>query len=163
MKHVYDWLDEPAQNEGEAAAKEWLDKATRPAIGVDHPWLDARILSCEWRGKRYRCTGASRMGDVWIKKKGSRNHYDHRVDVEELSGWTMTEKPTQKHPSKSALGLTAMLASLGVHPGMPRGGGPSAASIRNDPKREKTPEDLRRMEAARKKFNEKAARRRKQS
>jgi hypothetical protein len=38
------------------------------------------------------------------------------------------------------------------------GGGPSAASIRHDPRRPKTPDDLDRMEAAQRKRDRKAAR-----
>ena len=38
------------------------------------------------------------------------------------------------------------------------GGGPSAASIRHDPRRPKTPDDLERMEAAQRKRDRKAAR-----
>jgi hypothetical protein len=58
----------------------------------------------------------------------------------------------------SAIGLialTAMLAGAGMY--LPGGGGPSGQSIRNDPDREKTPEDLRKLEAARLKRERKAA------
>lgn len=42
----------------------------------------------KWQGKEYRCVGASRLGDVWLKGDGPANaHYDYRVDVAELSGW----------------------------------------------------------------------------
>lgn len=94
MKHVYDWLEEPAKDDGEKQAKDWLDKFTRPAYnkykeGWDK-WLEARTLTCDWKGKRYQCTGASRMGDVWLRDDGSKSFYDHRVDVEELSAWNIS-------------------------------------------------------------------------
>ena len=36
MKHVDDWLDEPAANEAERMAKEFLEHCRRPAIDKDH-------------------------------------------------------------------------------------------------------------------------------
>jgi len=90
-KHVYDWLDEPSIDMAESDAKRWLEKFCAPAHEKDREWLDARTLTCDWRGNRYICSGASRMGDVWLKRKGSKDSYDHRVDVEELSGWHLQE------------------------------------------------------------------------
>ena len=58
----------------------------------------------------------------------------------------------------SAIGLmalTAMLAGAAMY--LPGCGGPSGQSIRNDPDREKTPDDLRKLEAARLKRERKAA------
>ena len=51
------------------------------------------------------------------------------------------------------LGLLA-LSALAMMPSM--GGGPLAADIRNDPDREKTDEDLKRMDAAQRKRERKA-------
>lgn len=91
MTHVYDWLAAPSQNAEEKAAKEWLDKFTRPAydkyVSGLYDWLAERELSVEWRGQRYICSGASRLGDVWLKSPGSKSYYDHRVPVDELSNW----------------------------------------------------------------------------
>jgi hypothetical protein len=90
-KHIYDWLDEPAKNTGEMKAKAWLHLACLPAHqkeDEDVAKLLKKKLFCTWRSKRYQCTGASRLGDVWIKSKGSPDYYDHRVDVEELSSWS---------------------------------------------------------------------------
>ena len=90
--HVYDWLDQPAIDEGECQAKDWLNKFTMPpymkyesgAAG----WCEARALTVEWKGKRYWCRGCSSMGDVWITKDPTgKRYYDHRVDVRELSNW----------------------------------------------------------------------------
>jgi hypothetical protein len=89
--HVYDWLELPPTNNAEKDAKEWLDKFTRPAYtklteGIND-WLARYRVTVEWKGKRYTCSGASRMGDVWLKTEGSANYYDHRVNVEDLSNW----------------------------------------------------------------------------
>lgn len=91
MKHVYDWLEENSSDPNEKRAKEYLDKYCQPAydkrINGTYKWLELRQVTCDWKGKRYICSGASRMGDVWLKSKNSSNYYDHRVDVEELSNW----------------------------------------------------------------------------
>ena len=48
-------------------------------------------LFCTWEGKRYRCTGASRIGDVWLTPDFNQNSgYKHRVEVEECSEWGPT-------------------------------------------------------------------------
>lgn len=91
MKHVDDWLDEPAANEAERMAKEFLEHCRRPAIDKDHRWIAANPLFCTYRGKRYRCLGASRLGDVWLTEHFERvNGYDLRIDVAECSEWTKT-------------------------------------------------------------------------
>jgi hypothetical protein len=89
--HVYDWLELPPVNDAEKDAKEWLDKFarldhTKHAEGIND-WLDRYRVTVEWKGERYTCSGASRMGDVWLKTEGSARYYDHRVYVEELSNW----------------------------------------------------------------------------
>lgn len=94
MKHVYDWLEEPPKDDGEKNAKEWLDKFCRPHYdkykNKINEWLEERPLFCDWKGKRYQCSGASNMGDVWLKNENSENFYDHRVDVEELNNWKIS-------------------------------------------------------------------------
>lgn len=45
-------------------------------------------LFCDYGGKRMRCTGASRMGDVWLTENHNRTHgYDLRVDVDVCENW----------------------------------------------------------------------------
>ena len=71
------------------------------------------------------------------------------------------EAPAPPPPRRSTkvgtiLAMTAMLAG-GFGFGLPCGG-PSAASIRHDPRRPKTAADLERMEAAQRKRDRKAAR-----
>lgn len=90
--HVYDWLDQPAADENERLAKEWLNKFSKSAYDKYKSgagdWLAAHALTVEWRGQRYWCRGCSRLGDVWITKDPTRaTHYDHRVNVGELSNW----------------------------------------------------------------------------
>ena len=157
--HVYDWLDQPAKDEGEKRAKEWLEQFVKPAMDKDHDWLNARRLTCEYEGKRYRCIGASSLGDVWITSDmRAENGYEKRVDVESLSSWELVDIPRRRSGSKMAgiLAVTAMLA--GSH-GFGIGGGRSSYAERHDPNRPKTPEDLKHMEDAQRKRDRKAARR----
>lgn len=89
--HIYDWLAIPAKDDGEKLAKEWLDQFTRPAMDKDNEWLEARVLSCDYQGESYICSGASRLGDVWLRKRGSKCYYDIRVNVEECSNWSRVD------------------------------------------------------------------------
>lgn len=157
--HVYEWLDQPAKDEPERLAKEWLEAFVKPAIEKDEEWLGRYLLLCDYHGETYLCSGASRMGDVWLRAVGSPNFYDLRVDVEELSNWQRKDHPSPAPPRKpfKAGALLAMAALIGGGFCLNRGG-PSAASIRNDPKRPKTDADLERMEAAQRKRDRKAAR-----
>ena len=98
MKHIDEWLDEPASTENERAAKEWLNHFRRPAIDRDSDWLNARVVTCDYRGERYRCIGASRMGDVWLTKHMDRvNGYDLRIDVAECSAWLVVANDEPSH------------------------------------------------------------------
>ena len=87
MLHIDDWLDDPTT--GPADVKEWLEHFRRPAIETDHAWLRARQLFCTYKdGKRYRCIGCSRMGDVWLTEHFEReNGYDLRIDIADCTGW----------------------------------------------------------------------------
>jgi len=92
--HVYDWIDSPSEDPNETKAKEWLGKFCLPVYQkygycIDG-WLKERIVSCEWNGRRIQCSGASRLGDVWLKEEGSASFYDYRVSVDELSNWLVT-------------------------------------------------------------------------
>ncbi len=52
-------------------------------------FMEGNKLFCTYGGKRYRCTGASRMGDVWLAEDPERTTgYDLRVNVAECSDWT---------------------------------------------------------------------------
>lgn len=52
-------------------------------------WIDPFKLFCTWRGVRYRVTGASRMGDVWLAADHERDcGYDERVALDECTDWS---------------------------------------------------------------------------
>ena len=93
--HIDDWLDEPATNETEKLVKEWLEHYRRPAIDKDHKWLSARVLLCDYEGKRYRCIGCSRMGDVWLTTNFEAEYgYEKRIDVTGCSNWEVRQNVT---------------------------------------------------------------------
>lgn len=85
--HVFEWLELPPANEGEKHAKEWLDEFLKSPARKDTAWLEKVQINVTWKGKEYICSGASRLGDVWLRKFSSEEFYDHRVNVEELSNW----------------------------------------------------------------------------
>jgi hypothetical protein len=86
--HVDDWLDMPPADEAERWAKEFLEYCRRPAIDQSDAWRREHRLFCSYGGKRYRCTGASRLGDVYLTRKFDRIFgYELRVWVEECSDW----------------------------------------------------------------------------
>lgn len=86
MLHVDDYLNDVGS--ADPVALVYLAHARRPAIEINRAWMAENAPYVTWRGKRYRCVGASRLGDVWLKGDGPPSaYYDHRVDVTELSEW----------------------------------------------------------------------------
>jgi hypothetical protein len=89
--HVDDWIDSPTvATDPTAYAKFVLSHMRLPAWKQNafEPWMKQFKLFCTWGGARYRCTGASRLGDVWLSTdlSGERG-YEHRVDVLKCSEW----------------------------------------------------------------------------
>jgi hypothetical protein len=91
--HIDDWLYEPATDETQRLVKEWLEHYRRPAVDIDQVWLNARIITCVYEGKPYRCIGASRLGDIWLTADQTKeNGYDLRIDVTKCSDWRVVLK-----------------------------------------------------------------------
>lgn len=59
------------------------------ALAIDFiPYLEGKRLFCDYQGKRYRVTGASRLGDIWLHSDFTEDtRYEHRVDLDECSNW----------------------------------------------------------------------------
>lgn len=96
--HIDDWLDaiHPStgkDNPGEVYARWWLEMYRWPET---KKMLYAEMLSefslyCTHGGERWRVTGCSRFGDVWLARDMSRTSgYDRRVVVVECSEWSNT-------------------------------------------------------------------------
>ena len=55
-------------------------------------WIEPHKLFCTYMGRRYRCTGASRLGDIWLTSDFQRDRgYELRVDIEKCSNWGKEE------------------------------------------------------------------------
>lgn len=96
MNHVDDFIDEPSGTPGERYAKFFFAMFRWPALlkATLREQLKPFKLYCTWGGipggqTRFRVTGCSRMGDVWLSNDFDRGcGYDHRVDVDECSEWS---------------------------------------------------------------------------
>jgi hypothetical protein len=93
--HVDEWVDSPrfpapADEPHENYAR-WMFLFFRlPAMlnAAFRPYIKDRKLFCTYGGKRWRVTGASRMGDIWLAGDFNRDHgYDERVDLSACSQW----------------------------------------------------------------------------
>ncbi len=84
MRHVDDFIDDPA---ADRYAASWFESFRRPAVDkIDHP--DERKLFATYEGRRYRVTGCSRLGDVWLHSRFTEDtRYEQRVDVDACSDW----------------------------------------------------------------------------
>jgi hypothetical protein len=91
MTHIDDWLDKPSvPSDPECYAKFVIFYFRYPAWAKAAflPWMSVHKLFCDYKGRRYRVTGASRMGDLWLAEDHTRDTgYDLRVDVAECGNW----------------------------------------------------------------------------
>lgn len=96
--HVDDFID---SNYGKHKyARWWFSLFRLPAVlRVDFAqWIQPYKLYCSRGGERFRVTGCSSMGDVWIHSDLTNEHvsdggtrqefYTHRVNVAECSDWS---------------------------------------------------------------------------
>jgi hypothetical protein len=84
--HVDDFID----HHGKDAYARWVLMHFRlPAHGAAfEKFMAGNRLFCTHQGTRYRVTGASRMGDIFLAKDFARDHgYDARVGVDACSAW----------------------------------------------------------------------------
>lgn len=90
MTHDDEWIDD-RKNDAYAT---WVFSYFRlPAIDHERwwPFMQHHPLFCTHEGKRYRVTGASRLGDAWLAKSITQDtRYNLRVDVALCSEWAAT-------------------------------------------------------------------------
>ena len=97
MKHIDEWLEE--RTYGTCKEDEKYAVAFFILIGMNavfswaiRPIMKEHKLFCEWKGKKYRVTGCSTIGDIWLHEDFTKDTgYKHRVDIEECSKWAKTE------------------------------------------------------------------------
>ncbi len=101
--HVDDFIDmgilsERGREDRNTAYARWVLAQFRfPAtlrMSVDEFVLQHKLF-CEFEGKQYRVTGASRMGDIWLTSKFNQDTgYEKRVSVSDCGHWS--SYPTKK-------------------------------------------------------------------
>lgn len=70
--------------------KHWFREFRVEAALQDREYLESKRLTCTHKGARYRCIGASRMGDVWLTANmEALQGYERRVCVDECSDWNI--------------------------------------------------------------------------
>ena len=85
--HVDDFIDSHFHRNDEDGVKyaRWFFNLKRLPASLQadfDDYIEPYTLFCTYKRKRYRVTGCSTMGDVWLVKDQSRDHgYDKRVDV----------------------------------------------------------------------------------
>ena len=89
--HIDDWMDiHWCESEGNKYAKFMFWYFRYPALARDafKQWMDVHKLFCTYKEKRYRCTGSSRMGDIFLTSDFKEDmKYEIRVDVLHCSEW----------------------------------------------------------------------------
>lgn len=88
MRHVDDFIDDPETN---VYASWFLNLKRLPAI-LQFKFVDQikqYQLYCDYNGERWRVTGASRLGDVWLTKNFDQSSgYQERVSIDQCSNWS---------------------------------------------------------------------------
>jgi hypothetical protein len=93
--HVDDWIDAVFRNDSAEVryAKFYFRMHRWPAIDQMYfqELIDQFKLFATYEGKRWRVTGCSRMGDIWLSESFDRLHgYEKRVYIDDCSDWSRT-------------------------------------------------------------------------
>jgi len=90
-RHVDDFIDDYRSDSYAAFVLNWF-RAPATHHSRFSPWMKQHQLYGTYRSKRYRVTGASRLGDVFLNPNfESDAGYKYRVSVDEVSNWS--DKP----------------------------------------------------------------------
>ena len=90
---VQDWIDCICESDPEAVkyAKWYINNMLVPAV-FQRPFKQVMKdikLFCTYKGTRWRVTGASRLGDVWLTKNIDKDTgYGERVNVSDITEWS---------------------------------------------------------------------------
>jgi len=94
--HVDEFIEDPfienSPEQGEVDYAQWmLFNFTLPAslqLRFSKFLIDNKLF-CVYNGIKYRCTGASRLGDVWLTQNFKQDTgYQKRVDIAECTKWS---------------------------------------------------------------------------
>jgi hypothetical protein len=91
MTHVDTFIDDFMPCPTDVAYAKWFLFLYRLSAVYKQMWapqIKQYKLFADYKGKQYRVTGCSRMGDVWLSSDFTREiGYELRVVVDELSNW----------------------------------------------------------------------------
>lgn len=111
--HVDDFADRFSMGDQTEAVKyaRWfffLHRLAAVYLSDWRPWISQYKLFCTYKGRRYRVTGASRMGDVWLAEDLNRETgYDHRVSLDDCTDWAPTASGEHHDPAVAAIKYAA--------------------------------------------------------
>ena len=92
MKHIDEFIDNPFNDDKYAR---WVFNHFRLSASLKNAFAEFMsdcFLFCTYKGKRMRCTGASRLGDVWLTSDFNQDvGYELRVIVEDCSEWSKSK------------------------------------------------------------------------
>ena len=94
MKHIDEWIEERTygdckEDEKYAVAFFFLKGMDAVSSIVIYPIMKHHKLFCTFKEKKYRVTGCSSMGDIWLHADFKAEHgYTNRVDIEKCSNWS---------------------------------------------------------------------------
>ena len=86
--HVNDYIEDI---DTDVYASWFLNMKTMPAVMQDKfsRIIGEYRLFCTFEGEKYRVTGASTLGDIWLAKNFDRcTGYDLRVDIDDCTEFT---------------------------------------------------------------------------
>lgn len=92
--HVDDFIDDSlgTLNDKNAQYARWMFNHFRLPASLRYDFdkfMKDYKLFCTYKNKKYRVTGASRLGDVWLNKDFTADHgYNLRVSVDQCSEWS---------------------------------------------------------------------------
>lgn len=89
--HIDQWIDRTRMPDGDRYPSFFFMLHRMDAISKAkwQPWISRFKLFCTYEGQRYRVTGCSRLGDVWLTADFNQEHgYTLRVSVAGCSGWS---------------------------------------------------------------------------
>jgi len=106
--HVDDFIDSTELGEDMQYAR-WCFTIFRfPAVLKEdfREFIEEYRLFCTYQNVRWRCTGASRLGDIFLTSNLIREiGYEKRVDIAGCSDWSKTpdlnQEPTFHHTTKT--------------------------------------------------------------
>ena len=93
-KHIDDFIDFGSDNEKdpEEDYARWMFNHFRLSANLKYTFdkfMNKNKLFCLYQGNKYRVTGASRLGDVWLTHNYERKTgYDLRVCIDDCSLWS---------------------------------------------------------------------------